>query len=391
MNYFNISFKFFNTIIALVSLYFLLKSNSKIWFSTGAFIGLFWFWWISLSLIQYEYSWGIPIAILVLMLIYAILFYIPAKLSEKSSSLPIQLTIKSLSLIAMSYIHPFGFDWLKPELIFIESYIGILKWQFIIVLLVLNLFIIYKKTPILIALLLTFNIPKDSIGINNNIELVTTHTKISDKWNKSLHETQFKEIYNHIDQAIENKKSIIVLPESVFPIFLNKSKKHIETLKVKSKKITIILGALYLDNYIPKNSTYIFKNGNYEVASKVILVPFGEANPLPDFLSNIVNDIFYDGAVDYVSHSKTTDYKVNNITYRNAICFEATSEALYDKNVKNMIVLSNNGWFTPSIQPTLQKLLLQYYSKKYNTTIYHSINLSKSYIIQNGKEIKEQN
>jgi len=50
-----------------------------------------------------------------------------------------------------------------------------------------------------------------------------------------------------------------------------------------------------------------------------------------------------------------------------------------------MIVLSNNGWFTPSTEPTLQKLLLQYYSKKYGTTIYHSVNMSPSYVVRDGK------
>ena len=53
-----------------------------------------------------------------------------------------------------------------------------------------------------------------------------------------------------------------------------------------------------------------------------------------------------------------------------------------------MIVLSNNGWLTPSIEPTQQKILLQYYSKKYGTTIYHAVNMSDSYVVQNGKIIK---
>ena len=63
---------------------------------------------------------------------------------------------------------------------------------------------------------------------------------------------------------------------------------------------------------------------------------------------------------------------------------------LYEKNAqgehpKQMIVLSNNGWFTPSIEPTLQRLLLQYYSKKYGTSIYHSVNMSPSYMIYKGQ------
>ncbi|MCF6254557.1 MAG: DUF5718 family protein [Thiomicrorhabdus sp.] len=58
------------------------------------------------------------------------------------------------------------------------------------------------------------------------------------------------------------------------------------------------------------------------------------------------------------------------------------------KHPKQMIVLSNNGWFTPSIEPTLQKLLLIYYNKKYDTTIYHSVNMSPSFVIQKGKVLE---
>ena len=46
-----------------------------------------------------------------------------------------------------------------------------------------------------------------------------------------------------------------------------------------------------------------------------------------------------------------------------------------------MILISNNGWFVPSVEPTLQRLLLEYYSHRYGTFIYHSVNMSDSYII----------
>ena len=111
---------------------------------------------------------------------------------------------------------------------------------------------------------------------------------------------------------------------------------------------------------------------------------------MPDFLSHWVNKIFYDDAVDYTADKHVTDYTIDGITYRNAICFEATSEKLYEGNPKQMIVLSNNGWFTPSTEPTLQKLLLQYYSRKYGTTIYHAVNMSPSYIIMQGQVTQEK-
>jgi len=148
----------------------------------------------------------------------------------------------------------------------------------------------------------------------------------------------------------------------------------------------MVIGGLYWDKNTPRNSTYIFHQDQVSVANKVVLVPFGEQNPLPAWLGKLVNRIFYkEGVLDYVASNKIADYKLGDTIYRNAICYEATSEKLYKGEPKHMIVLSNNGWFMPSIEPILQQLLLKYYSKKYGTTIYHSINMSPSYIIKSGK------
>ena len=85
----------------------------------------------------------------------------------------------------------------------------------------------------------------------------------------------------------------------------------------------------------------------------------------------------------YKKAEKATDFLIKNTKFRNANCYEATKEEIYAdlNNTKYMIAISNNAWFTPSIQPTLQKLLLKYYAKKYNITIFHSVNGSSNYII----------
>ncbi len=85
------------------------------------------------------------------------------------------------------------------------------------------------------------------------------------------------------------------------------------------------------------------------------------------------------------SSLKVTDYTIDGVKYRNAICYEGTSEKLYRDNPKNMILISNNGWVVPSVEPTLQKIILQYYSKRYGTLIYHSVNMSPSYTVCNGE------
>ncbi|RLA68938.1 MAG: apolipoprotein N-acyltransferase [Epsilonproteobacteria bacterium] len=396
LDHWGLSHPILNTFLGLLSLYLLLQSSTKTWFISGFFIGLFWFWWIALSLIHYEMVWAAPIEIVIIMLSYGAIFTFIAWISGKfsnllpSPSLLLPLTLKAIGLLVLSYIHPFSFDWLKPELMFVESYLGIEKWQFAFILMGMVLSI-WKKQFLYLLLVVfayqpTIHTPSTT---NKDIALITTHTTVQDKWNKTLHLEQFKHIFKHIDQAITDKKTLIILPESVFPIYINRSQKLVDKLKKKAKQISIVTGGLYWDGKTPRNSTYIFTNNTITVANKVVLVPFGESNPLPDFLSDWVNEVFYDGAVDYKADEDVIDYKINGEIYRNAICFEATSEKLYEGIPKNMIVLSNNGWFIPSIEPTLQKLLLQYYSKKYGTTIYHSVNMSDSYMIQNGLVIKE--
>jgi apolipoprotein N-acyltransferase len=396
LNHFNISYSLLNTILGILSLYLLLQSSRKVWFYSGFFVGLLWFWWIVLSFKHYGMLWAIPIGLLVIMLSYGVIFWLISKLSEKlTSMLPfnyplLSLALKATSLLLLSYMHPFSFDWLKPELMFVESYIGTQKWQFALVLVAITLSLWKKQLMYLFLVVLAYQpTSQNTSTLAENIALISTQTSVQDKWDKSLHPVQFEVLLKTIDQAIDENKTLVILPESVFPIFLNRNKTLLDTLQKKSENISIVTGALSWDGKTPRNSTYIFNDGNITIANKVLLVPFGESNPLPEFLSNWVNKVFYDNAVDYKASSNVVDYTIGSITYRNAICFEATSEKLYEGKPKQMIVLSNNGWFTPSTEPTLQKLLLQYYSKKYGTTIYHSVNMSESYVIQNGISKKE--
>jgi len=47
-----------------------------------------------------------------------------------------------------------------------------------------------------------------------------------------------------------------------------------------------------------------------------------------------------------------------------------------------MIAISNNAWFAPSIEPTIQKLLMEYYARKYGVTIYHAANYKGTGVIK---------
>ncbi len=281
--------------------------------------------------------WAVPIEILVIMLSYGTLFALISWISHTLSTLLatqqslLTLILKALGILGLSYIHPFSFDWLKPELMFVESYLGIEKWQFAFILAGMVLTVWKKQFLYLLIILFAYQpANKTPLQVPKDIALITTHITVQDKWNETLHPGHFKDLFKHIDQAIDANKTLVILPESVFPVFINRSQKLIDTLQEKAKHISIVTGGLYWDGKTPRNSTYIFTDKQITVANKVVLVPFGESNPLPDFLSDWVNTVFYDGAVDYKASSDVIDYTINGQTYRNAICFEATSEKLYE-------------------------------------------------------------
>jgi len=393
-----------NSVLGIVFFYLLLSSDRITWAVVGFFTGIFWFWWIALSFNHYHMPWAIPVVVFAMGLLYAVLFwfiayvgsvYRPKNTMVGKPTLQ-EFILKSTGLLLLSYIHPFGFDWYKPELIFVESYFGIEKWQFALLLLAVVLTLWRKQYGWLFITLFAYQpLSTASVELPEDICIVTTWTGVEEKWDKTLQPGQFDAIFSSIDRAIDENKTLVIFPESVFPVFLKRRTQLIEALTERSNRITIVAGGLYWDGKTPRNSTYIFSKNSVQIANKVLLVPFGESNPLPDFFSDWVNKVFYDGAVDYKADSNITDYTVGGRTYRNAICFEATSEQLYMKGKEGkrpdtMIVLSNNGWFTPSIEPTLQKLLLQYYSRKYGTTIYHAVNMANSYIVQNGRTRKIQ-
>ena len=396
-----------NTILGLSTLYLLLLTDKKTWTWTGFWIGILWFWWIALSFKNYDMSWAIPISVIGIGIIYMLIFFISTTIAEfmgrfinvkqkkREASTPLwfDLGTKILILLLLSYIHPFGFDWFKPELLFTNSYLGVEKWQFALILLALSLSLYKKQLGYLLLILLAYPFAthfQKRAEINPTITLHNSHTTVQDKWESSLQSKHINEVFIAIKEAISQEQKVIVFPESIFALFLNQHPKLMESLQYYSHQIIIVTGGLYWDGTTPRNSTYIFQNGGYTIANKVKLVPFGEENPLPSWMGNWVNKIFFDGAPDYIASADFTDYVIGGVRYRNAICFEATSETLYEGKPKNMIALSNNGWFIPSIEPTQQKILLQYYSKKYGTTIYHSVNMSDSYIIQNGKVINSK-
>ncbi len=377
--YFGISNKLINTFFGLGAIALLLYIPKKAVLVSGFFIGLFWFYWIGYSFKYQGVGYMEPIVTLSFGIIYLI-FFSPLAFTDKPY-------IRAIVLFGLSFIEPLGWNWMKIELLFVSSYIGVYKYQLIAVLLALSLPALikhktYKFLPLLL-LVFAFNYgyPKQ-YDAPLKIKLIQTNIPQEIKWTRAALYPTIRMVYQEIQKAQNEGYDVVVFPESVFPLFMNKTPKLMQELKKASKKITIIAGALLSENNLNYNVTYMFHNGKYEVAKKLILVPFGEYIPLPKFAQKIINDTFFQGGSDFVTAKKPTDFIIKGVKFRNAICYEATCKELYTGDVKYMIAISNNAWFTPSIEPTLQKLLLEYYGRKNGVTIYHAANVRGTGIIK---------
>lgn len=362
---------------AILGFYFLLKSSRQIWFWSGFFIGLFWFYWISFSLIYYDFAYLIPVEILGICLIYGFIFLAAAWLEN--------IYIKAIFLLFASFIAPFGFDWLNFELIFVDTffipsaYTLALTLISIIVAIKLNRY--FGIALLICSLAISYNYPSKFKSLPFDISLISTYINQNQIWDSSTKDKIVRNNLDIIDQAIDDGFRAVVLPESAFPLFLDRSQILLSALKQKSEKIAIIAGGLGVSNNKLYNSTYLFDKGQMQRLDKLILVPFGEEIPLPNFMKDMINKIFFNSGVDYSHANIVSDYEIDGIKIRNAICYEATKDELFAGNPEFMIAISNNAWFSPSTQPNLQSKLLKLKAYKYKTTIYHSVNGSQSQMI----------
>ncbi len=377
LSYFNIENKIINSVLGLASIYLILTIPKKSLFYTGFFIGIFWCWWLALSFEYYNLNYLIPLVILSVGLVYAIIFYFIGIIEDS-------IYIRAVLFFGFTFLAPFGFNWVKPELLFVDSYFGITKFDFALILLSM---ILLNKVKYLfwIPLILSFYLLPSGKVLAPELKISMPQLNVNQhiKWEKKYKYELISENINFINKAIEEKYDLIILPETAFPTILNKNENLLNLLKEKSKQIDIITGSLYKKDALYHNSTYHFSKQKVNVAHKVVLVPFGEAVPLPEKIRNLINDMFYEGAKDYESAKEATTFNIKGIDFRNAICYEATTDEIFKNlgDTKYMIATSNNAWFTPSTQPILQKLLMKYYAKKYNVIVYSSANASENSII----------
>ncbi len=377
--HFGITVKALNSVFAFLGLFLLLKSPRKALFFIGSFMALFWFYWVGLSFRFTEFVYLVPIVPLGIALLYGIIFLAVYWIEN--------IYYRALvTLVAFNIIEPFGFTWLKFEVLLSQTYFATDKHALALVLLAIILFTQLKKRVFQIslaglALVFALDFSQKVPKLDLSIKLAELEIDQKTKWLPEYRDRHINYALEHIAQAHKEGYEAVVLPESSFPIYLNHHKKLIQKLKDASQEITIITGALKYENKTAYNSTYIFQKGTLTVADKVFLVPFGESSPLTGAFGRWINETFFGGSEDFKTAQRPTDFHIGEYRFRNAICYEGSVEAMFTNAPQYMIVTSNNGWFAPSIQPSLQRLVMLTWGKKHKVKVLHAANMSPSEIV----------
>lgn len=384
----------FSSLCALFGIFLYFKLSRLGAFICGAWIGILWFYWVGFSFRFYNIAFLIPLVWIVFPLVYGGLFYLFCFFTN-----PIY---RIITLTLSSFIHPFGFNWLVLESMLTRSYFFPSKFMFFLLLIGILIFSLmldkklYKTSGVWLVLFCSLLILPYHIGYSNSaktesqedskLKIKTLSLDIPQnlRWDSAHLNQIIAQNYQQITEAKAQNYDLVILPETAFPLALNLYPSLIESLKIASQEIAILTGGIYQENKSIFNSAYLFQKGEMQVFHKLILVPFGEKIPLPHFLAKWINQMIFKGTsdFDFEEFKKPNFALIGEELFSIAICYEATREEFYRNSPKNLIAISNNAWFVPSIEPTLQKLLMLYFAKNYGTTIYHSSNASEDFTLE---------
>lgn len=385
LNQAKINIEILDFALAFLAVFMLFKSTRNTAFLIGFFASIFWFWWIALAFVSKGYLVAGILAIGFVGLVFGGVFYIIFLFNNYFYRL-------FSMLFGFELITPFGFLWFNPKFMlanthFSPSYFAQFSFLVFVLLFVLKLpkkILIFSPLLIFLGLDLGLNEPKldkKAQELSPKISIINTQILQEQKWKKEFKNAHLKQIFELIDKEIAKNQKLVILPESVFAMYLNKNTKIMNKLLEKSKKISIVTGALRLEKAQAFNSIYVFQNGSFKVYDKVFLTPFGEITPFKNLLNFLGLDRFLYFGDDFTNGTNVTNMHINGVDFRLLICYEASVQKAFLNAPKQAIVISNNAWFYPSIEPSLQEIIMKYYAKKYSLKIYHSANMAGGGVI----------
>ena len=124
--------------LALGAYFGLLNASRRTVLFAGFLIGIAWFYWIGFSFRYYGFPWAVPLMTLFFGFVYLLYFGLLAL-----TRVPL---VRAALLFGLTYVAPFGFNWMVPELPLLFSGLGYDKARFALILFALG-YRFYKSEP----------------------------------------------------------------------------------------------------------------------------------------------------------------------------------------------------------------------------------------------------
>ena len=200
-------------------------------------------------------------------------------------------------------------------------------------------------------ILITFN---GSVEKSFNARIIQPVYDQRLKWD----EESARMIINHnkelINNAIAEDADLLVLPEAVFPVFLEFNEDLYYYLLDSSYKIPILFGNIRIDTVNNRyyNSIFFINNGNIEIYDKIHLVPFGEYFPLQKIFKPIKYYFFGDSEA-FSKGQSIRIFQLKDYDFASLVCYEGAFTGLVQRFIKEnpnfLVINTNDTWFGDSI------------------------------------------
>lgn len=181
--------------------------------------------------------------------------------------------------------------------------------------------------------------------------------KQENKWNPEKKKTITNNVLSMLEENMDTESDIIVLPESVFPAFVENEQDLYGKIQKLSEEKPLIFGSIRLNREKGKNlklfnSVYYVNDNKTKIYDKIHLVPFGEYFPFKTIFKPI-NYYFFGDAEDFSAGDSVSIFMHDGTKMAPLLCYEGAYTNLVNRVTKNdadiLVLLTNDSWFGKSL------------------------------------------
>jgi apolipoprotein N-acyltransferase len=193
---------------------------------------------------------------------------------------------------------------------------------------------------------------RDYAGNDLKLRIIQPAYSQADKWNPDKKFDIIADVGDMMKNSEAEKYDLVILPETVFPAFLNKDTLGYTLLTELGQKTNVIAGGIRRNETegktIYNNSVFFFDKDRVSIYDKLHLVPFGEYFPLKTLFKPI-DYYFFKGAEDFTAGESPVLFTKDKFSIAPMICYESMyssmvrAQALLGSDI--ITVVTNDSWF----------------------------------------------